>query len=175
MKSIRFTMGLAILGVGLWAAAAAASSPTDGAAVYPLKRLKPAGFGIFKGVLDWVPVSAKAGVAFAGNYDKSSDLGSLASFKIGGAGVASPARTIAENKGQPWGAACVWIEGGAAARKGASPFGYVFALFEVIVSKPRSETASVWMARFDAEGKVLGDWTEILKVKTPDGRNINAE
>lgn len=174
MKNIRFAMGLAVLGLGLWAAAAA-SFPPDAAAVYPLKRLKPAGFGIFKGVLDWVPVSAKAGVAFAANYDKGSDAVSLTSFKIGGAGVASPARTIAENKGWPWAAACVWIEDGAAARDGASPFGYVFVLFEVYVSQPWSETASVWMARFDAEGKVLGDWTEILKVKTPAGRNISAD
>jgi hypothetical protein len=168
-------IGLVLVGAGILLAGAAASAGPDGVPAYSLKKLSPKGFGVFKGVLDWVPVSKTSAVAFAGNQVKGTDNNSLVSFKMSNSGVPSDAQTIATGKGKPWEAACVWLESGANGAGAGTPFGYVFVLFEVYVSKPESETASVWMAKFDSRGKVVGDWKELLKVKTPAGRSINDE
>jgi hypothetical protein len=169
-------------GVGLWLvcagillAGAAASAGPDGVPAYPLKKLSTGGFGVFKGVFDWVPVSQTSAVAFAGNQGKGTYNYSLVSFKMSNTGAVSPPQTIATGKGRPLEAACVWFEGGLAGVDAGTPFGYVFVLFEVDISSPKSETASVWMAKFDSQGKVVGDWKELLKVKTPAGRYIGSE
>lgn len=175
MNIKRRGVGLFLVGAGILLTGTAASAGPNGVTDYPLKRLNPAGFSVFRGVLDWVPVSKTAGIAFASDYNQGTDEGSLASFKISNAGVASAGRTIASGKGRPWEAACVWFEGGASGAEAGTPFGYVFVLFELYIEKPESETASVWMAKFDTQGKVVGSWKEILKIKTPAGRYINSE
>lgn len=166
---------LVLVGAGILLAGAAAIAGPDGVPAYPLKKLSTKGFGVFKGVFDWVPVSKTSAVAFAGNQVANTDNYSLVSFKMSNTGAVSSPQTIATGKGYLCEAACVWIEGGASGSEAGTPFGYVFALFEVNTTKPRSETASVWMAKFDSQGKVVGSWKEILKVKTPADRYINGE
>jgi len=125
--------------------------------------------------VDWVPVSKTSAVAFAGNQGKGTENYSLVSFKMSNTGAVSPPQTVATGKGRPWAVACVWFESGAAGVDAGTPFGYVFVLFEVYISSPESETATVTMAKFDSQGKVVGGWKEFLKVKTPAGRNIGGE
>jgi hypothetical protein len=175
MRRKRGGIGLCLILAVIIGLAAVAFGGRDGVPVYRLKKLAPKGFDVFRGVLDWVPVSRTAGVAFAANYDSKADENSLASFRISNTGAAAAGQVVASGKGRPWAAACVWFEGGEAGFEAGSPFGYVFVLFEVYVSKPESETASIWMAKFDAQGSILGDWTELLKVKTPAGRYIGDE
>jgi len=168
-------IGLLLVCAGILLAGAAASAGPDGVPDYPLKKLSTKGFGVFKGVFDWVPVSKTSAVAFAGNQVANTDNYSLVSFKMSNSGVASSPQTIATGKGRPRAVACVWFESGAAGVDAGTPFGYVFVLFEVYISNPESETASVWMAKFNSQGKVVGSWKEILKVKTPADRYINGE
>jgi hypothetical protein len=168
-------LGLIGVAAGIVVSGAAVADRREHASVYPLKRLSPAGFGVFKGVLDWVPVSETTAVAFAGDSEKATNEYSLASFTLSAAGVASPGRVIASGKGRPYEAACVWLDGGGAGPSPAAPFGYIFVLFEDYVSSTQTETAAVWMAKFDAQGQVSGEWAKVFEVKTPAGRSICGE
>ena len=175
MNVKRMRIALIFAGAGILLAGAAAIAGLDGVPAYPLKKLSTKGFGVFKGVFDWVPVSKTSAVAFAGNQVKGTENHSLVSFKMSNTGAVSSSQTIATGKGRPRAVACVWFESGAAGVDAGTPFGYVFVLYEVYISNPESETASVWMAKFDSQGKVVGSWKEILKVKTPADRYINGE
>lgn len=175
MNVKRMRIALIFAGAGILMAGAAAIAGLDGVPAYPLKKLSTKGFGVFKGVFDWVPVSKTSAVAFAGNQVKGTENHSLVSFKMSNTGAVSPPQTIATGKGRPWAVACVWFESGAAGVDAGTPFGYVFVLFELYISNPESETATVFMAKFNSQGKIVGDWKELLKVKTPVGRNIGGE
>lgn len=172
---MRTRIGFFIAGAVILLAGAASGYALKDVPVYPLKRLDPKGFNVFRGVLDWTPVSKTVAIAFASDYDQKSKESSLVSFKISSKGVASARRLLADGRGRPWAAACIWLEGGASGDAAGTSFGYVFVLFEVYIDEPQSETASIWMAKFNSRGKPLGSWKEILKIKSAAGRYINDE
>ncbi len=141
-----------------------AASVEKAAAAYPLTKIKPRGFSIYQGILDWAPVSSTQAVAFARNRRKTTSDYVLHSFTLSKTGVTSASRVIAaSNMGSPRGAASIWIGSGAAG-DAQSPYGLVFVFFEVEEENPVSETGILRVAKFDASGKLVGAWREILRI-----------
>ena len=108
--TVLFTIAISLAWAGsvLWA-----QTGERGTSPYPLKKINPNGFEIYKGLLDWVPVSSNKSVAFSANEDAHSHEISLVSFQLSATGAASSTRTLASGLGRPYEAACVWIEGAA--------------------------------------------------------------
>jgi hypothetical protein len=140
---------------------------------YSLRKLVPKGFGVYQGILDWVPMSSTHGIAFARNYDKVAGVYTLASYSFSKTGVCSSSRTIATGKGCPCEGACFWITDGDSDGGAASPYGLVFVLFEE--SYVNYDAAAVYVAKFDSQGEVIGHWEQILKVETSKGWYIYSE
>jgi hypothetical protein len=136
----------------------------DGVAGYSLPKIKPTGFNVYQGILDWAPVSSTKAVAFARNMVDGSYAYSLKSFVLSKTGGASSSRTIATGMGVPLAAAALWIEAGGPTESAGS-YGFVYVLFEVEESDPRREIGSLRMAKFDASGKRIGNWAELLRVE----------
>lgn len=163
--TVLFTIGISLAWVGsiLWA-----QTGDNGAAPYPLKKVSPKGFEIYKGLLDWVPVSSNKSVAFSANEDANSHEFSLVSFQLSASGAASSTRTLASGLGRPYDAACVWIEGGASTSGEAAGYGMLFVLCEEYETNPERADATVYVGKFDASGKLIGSLRELLKIEIQD-------
>jgi hypothetical protein len=146
------------------------SRADDVVPAYNLHRINPGGFGVtYQGVLAWVPVSQKESVAFGRDGTISSETNGLVSFKLSDKGAVSSPRTIASGKEFIARAAATWFDGNGGESNAVSPHGFVFVLFILNNYIPgQGETAFVRMAKFDSQGKIIGDWKDLQKIKTPE-------
>lgn len=152
------------------ATAAVAQRRADQSDSYLLKRIIPKGFGIFKGVLDWVPISPTKAIAFAPDQLRGSYEYRLSSFTLSDAGVASSSNTIASGLGRPRAVACVWDGNTTSELPDGTGHGLVFALFikEYLDSDPYHEDIFVYVGNFNASGRLVGSWRELLRFETHD-------
>ena len=139
---------------------------------YPLKTLSPAGFGVFAGILDVIPVSGTSSVAFAANKNASSGAESLMSLQISKTGVCSAARTFESGKGNPRCVAALWIASSTSGPSGAGGYGLVYVLFTQKLSNPTRWTATVQVAKFNSAGLRTGSWRQIWTTTTPNGTYV---
>ncbi len=154
----------ALFGPGSASVPAARPASLEGVAAYSLPKITPPGFGICRGILDWVPVSKTQAVAFAvnrkasaaANRDASSRDDSLHSFVLSKTGAASGTRAFASGLGQPRAAAGFWIEGGA-------PHGLLFVLFNNYDPAKDRQFARIAVAKFDAAGKRTSGWKTLFQ------------
>jgi hypothetical protein len=143
-------------------------------AAYSLPKIKPAGFNVYQGILDWAPVSSTRAVAFARNMVDGSYTYSLKSYILSKTGTASASRTIGTGMGTPRAAASFWVESGGAA-DAAGPYGLVFVLFETHQENPIKGIGSVRAAKFDALGKRTSAWREILRIELDENQYFSEE
>jgi hypothetical protein len=129
----------------------------EGVAVYSLPKIKPSGFNVYQGIVEWVPISATQAVAFARNNNRSTGAHSLKSYLLTKTGVASDSRAFASGLGSPRAAAGFWIEGG-------TPHGLLFVLFEEYDPATGTEFGQVAVAMFDAAGKRTRPWKTLLRI-----------
>lgn len=141
------------------------AAPVEKAAAnYTLTKIKPTGFNVNQGILDWAPVSSTKAVAFARNKVPGSNAFSLKSFVLSKTGAASASRTFGTGMGGPRAAASLWISAGGSA-EAAGSYGLVFVYFELEQSDPPRDIASIRVAKFDASGKRVGGWRELLRIE----------
>jgi len=162
MKLARTVVIMAFISVVIAPSVQNTAPGRDGAAAYSLTKIKPAGFGVYQGILDWVPISSTRSIAFARNRYGSAPDFSIRSFVLSKTGAVSSFQTIGTGMGTPRAAAALWIESGAAA-DAAGPYGLVFVLFEIFQENPFKQTNSVRAAKFNASGKRIGAWRELLR------------
>lgn len=151
-----------------------AASVEKAAAAYPLTKIKPRGFGVYQGILDWAPISATRSVAFARNRYGSAPDFSVRSFVLSKTGAVSSFQTIGTGMGSPRAAAALWIGSGGAANA-AGPYGLVFVFFVIDREDPSPEAGSIRVAKFDASGKRIGAWQEVLRIELGEGEHFTEE
>lgn len=164
MKFSRTVVVLAFIAELLAPSVQIAAPIEEGVAAYSLAKIKPAGFGVYQGILDWAPISSTRSIAFARNRYGSAPDYSIRSFVLSRTGAASSFRTIGTGMGNPRAAAALWIESGGAT-DAAGSYGLVFVLFQTYQENPSRETNSVRVAKFDASGKRIGAWRELLRIQ----------
>jgi len=167
MKARRtFILLLAIAVLSVWAGSPLPAQNGDsGIAPYPLKRISPKGFSIYKGILDWVPVPGQKAVAFAMNENADSEEYSLRSFQFSETGATSTAHTIASGLGRSWAAAAVWIDDAAGGSGEAAGHGLFFVIFEKEYGNEHRAVATLYVGMFDSSGQLVGSMKELLAIE----------
>ncbi len=157
MKLTRTAMAMGFI-AALFAPTVQNAAPVrDGVAPYSLPKIKPSGFNVYQGIVEWVPISASRAVAFARNNNRSTGEHSLKTYLLTKTGVASVSRAFASGLGSPRAAAGFWIEG-------ETPYGLLFVLFEKYDPATRTEFGQVVVARFDAAGKRTRPCKTLLRI-----------
>jgi hypothetical protein len=146
---------------------------SGGVPVYRLKKLAPAGFDVYQGILDWTPVSETKAIAFARNRAMSPRTYSLFSYAFAKTGACSAPRILEDKKGAPMAAACVWFGAGGGGDRAGKPYGLVFGLFIEDINNFRN--AAIYVAKFDSAGGRIGGWRLLLDLPTPEGWYLAGE